>query len=185
VNTAAIILAAGESSRMGRPKALLPFRGGTFLSVLAKTLGAHCSTVIAVFGANAEALVSAAPAGVVPVVNHGYKLGMLTSLQAGLRALAPESRGRVLFTLVDHPAIGVATVDALIRSHAPIAIPRSSGKRGHPSRSGKTSSTSFLRNRRRPGFTTSSTAMPPGSSTSTSTIRAFMTISTMPTPTGT
>jgi len=117
---------------MGRPKALLLFRGGTFLSVLAETLGARCSPVIAVFGAGADTLTSAAPAGVVPVTNASYKLGMLTSLQAGLRALAPESRGRVLFTLVDHPAVGVATVDALIQSRAPIAIPRCSGKRGHP-----------------------------------------------------
>jgi molybdenum cofactor cytidylyltransferase len=132
VNTAAIILAAGESSRMGRPKALLPFRAGTFLSVLAETLGAHCSPVIAVFGAGAENLIASAPAGVVPVTNASYKFGMLTSLQAGLRALEPESRGRVLFTLVDHPAVGIQTVHALIRSHAPIAIPRCSGKRGHP-----------------------------------------------------
>jgi molybdenum cofactor cytidylyltransferase len=132
VNTAAIILAAGESSRMGRPKALLPFRGGTFVSVLAKTLGVHSSPVIAVFGAGAEALVSAAPAGVVPVINPNYKLGMLTSLQAGLRALAPESRRRVFFTLVDHPAVSIATIEALIPSRAPIAIPRCRGKRGHP-----------------------------------------------------
>lgn len=132
MNTAAIILAAGESSRMGRPKALLPFRGGTFLSVLAETLGAHCSPVIAVFGAQAGSLVSFAPAGVVPVINTSYKLGMLTSLQTGLRALAAESRRRVLFTLVDHPAVVAATVEALIQSRAPIAIPRSSGKRGHP-----------------------------------------------------
>lgn len=132
MNTAAIILAAGESSRMGRPKALLPFRGGTFLSVLAETLGSRCSPVIAVFGAGAEALTFVAPAGAVPVTNATYKLGMLTSLQAGLRALAPESRQGVLFTLVDHPAVDVATVDALIRSRAPIAIPRCAGKRGHP-----------------------------------------------------
>ncbi len=132
MNTAAIILAAGESSRMGRPKALLPFRGGTFLSVLAGTLGAHCSPVVAVFGAGAEALIAAAPGGVIPVTNSSYKLGMLTSLQAGLRALSPESRHQVLFTLVDHPAITVPTVEALLRSRAPIAIPRCRGKRGHP-----------------------------------------------------
>ena len=132
MNTAAIILAAGESSRMGRPKALLPFRSGTFLSVLAETLASCCSPVIAVFGAGAENLVRAAPPGVVPVTNTTYQLGMLTSLQVGLQALPPESRSRVLFTLVDHPAVAVRTVEALLRSHAPIAIPRRSGKRGHP-----------------------------------------------------
>jgi CTP:molybdopterin cytidylyltransferase MocA len=117
---------------MGRPKALLPFRGGTFLSVLAATLGSRCSPVIAVYGAGAEDLVSNGPPGISPVTNSQYRLGMLTSLQAGLRALPVASRGRVLFALVDHPAVAVYTVEALIHSHAPIAIPRCAGKRGHP-----------------------------------------------------
>jgi molybdenum cofactor cytidylyltransferase len=132
VKPGAIILAAGESSRMGRPKALLPFRGGTFLSVLAATLGSRCSPVIAVFGAGAENLVANLPPGIAPVVNSQYQLGMLTSLQAGLRALPLESRERVLFSLIDHPAVSAPTIDALIRSSASIAIPRCAGKRGHP-----------------------------------------------------
>jgi CTP:molybdopterin cytidylyltransferase MocA len=117
---------------MGRPKALLPFRGGTFLSVLAATLGSRCSPVIAVFGAGAENLVSNAPPGVSPVINSQYRLGMLTSLQTGLRALPVESRGRVLFGLVDHPAVVLGAIDALVHSSAAIAIPRCAGKRGHP-----------------------------------------------------
>jgi CTP:molybdopterin cytidylyltransferase MocA len=117
---------------MGRPKALLPFRGGTFLSVLAATLACRCSPVIAVFGAGAENLISNAPPGVSPVINGQYRLGMLTSLQAGLRALPVESRGRVLFGLVDHPAVALCTIDALVHSSATIAIPRCAGKRGHP-----------------------------------------------------
>ena len=63
MSCAAIILAAGESRRMGSPKALLPFRGGTFLSVVADTLGTHCSPVVGVFGAQAARLMAQAPIG--------------------------------------------------------------------------------------------------------------------------
>jgi molybdenum cofactor cytidylyltransferase len=131
VSVAAIILAAGESRRMGQPKALLPFRGGSFLSVLAETLRAHCSPVCAVFGADAKRLMSLAPPSVLAAENPGYAEGMLTSLQAGLRALG-NLPDRALFTLVDHPAIAPATVRALLDSTAEIAIPKFHGKRGHP-----------------------------------------------------
>ncbi len=128
---AAIILAAGESRRMGRPKAYLPFRGGTFLSGIAETLGRRCHPVVAVFGFDAERLKQSAPQTVIPIENPQYQQGMLTSLQAGLRAL-PEACDPVLFTLVDHPAVSSATVDAVLESKAPIAIPRFQNKRGHP-----------------------------------------------------
>jgi molybdenum cofactor cytidylyltransferase len=128
---AAIILAAGESRRMGRAKAYLPFRGGTFLSGIAETLGRRCHPVVAVFGFDAERLKQSAPRTVIPVENPHYGDGMLTSLQAGLRAL-PEACDPVLFTLVDHPAVSPATVDAVLESNAPIAIPRFQNKRGHP-----------------------------------------------------
>lgn len=131
LRAAAIVLAAGESRRMGSPKAFLPFRGGTFLSVIAATLSTQCSPVIAVFGFDAPRLAAQAPPGVLPVVNPDYESGMLTSLQAGLRAV-PAECDSTLFTLVDHPAIAPETVDALLRSDAPIAIPRYRGKRGHP-----------------------------------------------------
>ena len=115
---------------MGRPKALLALRGGTFLSVLAGTLGQYCHPVLAVFGA--PGVMEKAPGNVIPVANPRYQEGMLTSLQAGLRALSEPGPGRVLFTLVDHPAIQPATVVRLLESTAPIAIPRYAGKRGHP-----------------------------------------------------
>ena len=116
---------------MGRPKAYLPFRGGTFLSAIASALGKQCDLLIAVFGFDAERLASLAPAGIVTVKNPDYEHGMLTSLQAGLRAV-PDSCDTVLFTLVDHPAIEPGTVERLCESTAPIAIPRFAGKRGHP-----------------------------------------------------
>jgi len=131
LKTAAIILAAGESRRMGQAKATLPFRGATFLSVLAETLGAGCSPVYAVFGFDAEKLMKAAPSSVVAVENPVYREGMLTSLQAGLRAVNPLP-DRVLFTLVDHPAISPETVFRLLHSDALLAMPRFAGKRGHP-----------------------------------------------------
>ena len=131
MSAAAIILSAGESRRMGRPKAFLPFRGGTFVSTIAQVLGARCSPVIAVFGFDAERLMPMAPATVLPVANPNYQQGMLTSLQAGLRAV-PADCDTVLFTLVDHPAITLATVDLLLASGAPIVIPRINSKRGHP-----------------------------------------------------
>ncbi|HXJ44917.1 MAG TPA: NTP transferase domain-containing protein, partial [Bryobacteraceae bacterium] len=86
MSIAAIILSAGESRRMGRAKALLPFRGGTFLSVLAETLGRFADPVIAVFGFDGERVAALAPPGVVATINHNYRDGMLTSLQTGLRA---------------------------------------------------------------------------------------------------
>ncbi len=116
---------------MGRPKAFLPFRGGTFLSNIADALGRRCSPVIAVFGFDAKKLMGLAPAGIMPVENPDYEMGMLTSLQAGLRAV-PETCDAVMFTLVDHPVISAATLDRLFESTAEIAIPRFNAKRGHP-----------------------------------------------------
>ena len=113
---------------MGRPKAHLPFRGGTFLSVLADTLREFCSPVVAVFGA--PGVIDRAPGNVVPVENPRYREGMLTSLQAGLRIV--PGAWRVLFTLVDHPAVRSDTVSRLLQSTAEITIPRHDGKRGHP-----------------------------------------------------
>jgi molybdenum cofactor cytidylyltransferase len=132
VRTAGIILAAGESRRMGRPKAFLPFRGGTFLSTLAETFAPFCSPVVAVFGFDGDAAARLAPPGVTPVINRKYQRGMLTSLQAGLRSLDLVATDRVLFTLVDHPAVAPETLSCLIDTSSDIAIPRLDGKRGHP-----------------------------------------------------
>jgi molybdenum cofactor cytidylyltransferase len=130
---AGLILAAGESRRMGFPKALLDFRGETFLDRLIRIFSACCSPVIGVLGADAEriraGLRAAASARI--VVNPDFQVGQITSMQCGLRAVPPDARG-VLFTLVDHPNPGDATIRALVAADAPIVIPRYQGRRGHP-----------------------------------------------------
>jgi len=117
---------------MGRPKAFLPFREGTFLSTLAGTFGAFCSPVIVVFGFEGEAAARRAPEQVTAVFNRDYQKGMLTSLQAGLRMVDWNRVERVIFTLVDHPAISPETIRSLLNTGDPIVIPRIGGERGHP-----------------------------------------------------
>jgi molybdenum cofactor cytidylyltransferase len=133
VSYAGIILAAGESSRMGSPKALLEFRGETFLDRLIRCFLAHCSPVIVVLGHEPEVI----RAGVrsvrdaVFVLNPDYQRGQFSSMQCGLRASPAEADG-VVFTPVDHPNIDPATVARLVASGAPLAIPLYLGRHGHP-----------------------------------------------------
>ena len=122
---AGIILAAGESSRMGSPKALLEFRGETFLDRLIRCFQAQCSPVIVVLGHTPEVIRACVrgAANVEFVLNPQYQLGQFSSLQCGLRAVPPDAEGAV-FTPVDHPNIEAGTVTRLIESAAPIAIPQ-------------------------------------------------------------
>lgn len=125
--TAAIILAAGASTRMGASKAQLSFRDGTFLTHLAGKLAMHCEPVIVVVGAHAFP----APAMAQAVMNADWQQGQLSSLQCGLRAL-PRSVTSTLFTLVDHPDPAHETIAALLQSSSLIAVPVHQGKHGHP-----------------------------------------------------
>jgi len=134
--TAGLILAAGESRRMGFPKALLRYRQETFLDTLIGLFAARCPEVIVVLGAGADAIRAGAVRRARFVVNPNWPAGMTTSLQCGLRSVPDEAEG-VLFTLVDHPAVSPATVDALLAppgvEAAPlIRVPRYQGRRGHP-----------------------------------------------------
>jgi molybdenum cofactor cytidylyltransferase len=124
---------------MGSPKALLMYRGETFLGRLARLFAERCSPVIVVLGADAEAvcavLVGQALSPARPVLNPQYRAGQTSSMQCGLRAVPPEAEG-VLFTLVDHPAVAPATLDALLAPDRQpgrlVRVPRYAGRRGHP-----------------------------------------------------
>jgi molybdenum cofactor cytidylyltransferase len=137
VKPAGIILAAGESSRMGRDKALLRYGDSTFLNHLVSLFLPRVEPLIVVLGHHADEIAACLPPaqGVNVVVNRDYKRGMLTSLQAGLRSV-PATAPAVMFTLVDHPAVSEATVDGLIeqffRGGQALAIPRFGERRGHP-----------------------------------------------------
>ena len=134
MSLAAVILAGGASSRMGRPKALLPFRGETILDRLIGLYLPFCSPVIVVLGHAPEAIRAGMARGgaVQIVVNPDPGRGQLSSLQCGL-AQAP---GDVLFTPVDHPAIERTTVELLVYrmmiGTAPLIAPSHAGRHGHP-----------------------------------------------------
>ncbi len=132
MSIAGLILAAGESRRMGFPKALLPYRQETFLDRLTGLFAVRCSPVIVVLGAAAERIRAEARRPATFVVNPDYLRGMTTSLQCGLRAVPPESEG-VLMTLVDHPAVAAETVEAILAQPRPLMrVPRIGENRGHP-----------------------------------------------------
>ena len=136
---AAVVLSAGESSRMGRPKALLPIEGETFIGRIVGSLKrTQVGKILVVLGHNADQL--AAAIGALPVeilINPNYQLGQLSSLQVAVRTLLsdPDCDG-MLVHLVDHPYIDASLVDRMIRqfyeSKNDIVVPRCRGKRGHP-----------------------------------------------------
>jgi len=136
---AAVVLSAGESSRMGRPKALLPIEGETFIGRIVGSLKrTQVGKILVVLGHNADQL--AAAIGALPVeilINPNYQLGQLSSLQVAVLTLLPDPDcDGMLVHLVDHPYIDASLVDRMIRqfyeSKKDIVVPRCRGKRGHP-----------------------------------------------------
>jgi molybdenum cofactor cytidylyltransferase len=135
---AGLVLAAGESTRMGQDKALLPYRGRTFLETIVSTLDeGGIERIVVVLGHHAEEIRRVAEmGGAEVVVNPHYQLGQTSSLQAGLAPLQqPEIEG-VLVCLVDHPAVSAETVRAMVGAFQPpfpsVIIPTFRGQRGHP-----------------------------------------------------
>ncbi len=135
-----IVLAAGASTRMGRPKALLPLGGGTFVTRVCHTLAdAGIHDVIVVAGAELEAVTSAVHgAGLAArvVENPRRDDGQLSSVLAGLAVADRPGVEAVLVHLVDAPLVTAATVravvDAFRRTRAPVVRPVSGGRHGHP-----------------------------------------------------
>jgi len=127
-----IILAAGASSRMGRPKALLSWNGETFLARLQRVLGSVCQPVVTVLGYHYDSVRPEVQGDV--AVNCDPSRGQLSSLQTGLRAISYEKG--FAFVPVDCPAVSAETVATLAElfSHgeAELVIPRYNGERGHP-----------------------------------------------------
>jgi molybdenum cofactor cytidylyltransferase len=135
---AGLILAAGESRRMRRDKALLSYRGRTFLETLILSLrGAGIQDIAVVLGHHAEEIQQAVDlSGVRVVLNPDYQRGQTSSLQAGLAAVQKVSVDAVILCLVDHPAVSAEIIGRLISSfekdRPPAVIPIHRGHRGHP-----------------------------------------------------
>jgi len=140
---AGLILAAGESSRMGQDKALLTYGGRTFLEIIVATLHeAGIERVAVVLGHHAEQIQGAVTLeGAEIVINRDYTHGQTSSLQAGLRALESPSLEAIVLCLVDHPLVSPDTVRRLIasfrQSGAPVVIPTFRNQRGHPALIGR------------------------------------------------
>jgi molybdenum cofactor cytidylyltransferase len=133
---AGIILAAGASSRMGTLKALLPYRGETFLDRLIRVLGAVCDPVIVVLGYHANEIRAAARGRARFVVNPDPARGQLSSLKTALAEVPDEADG-FLFVPVDCPAAEPETVQDIAglfhsEERPLLVIPRHDGRRGHP-----------------------------------------------------
>ncbi len=137
MKTSAIILAAGASSRMGRPKPLLDLDGDTFLDRLIDRFSGICSPITVVLGYEANRIRANVrnAGGAVFVVNPAPERGMLSSLQCGLASL-PRDADAVLFTPADLPSIQRSTIAAVAASDntAEVTIPRCGGRNGHPVR---------------------------------------------------
>lgn len=138
----AVVLSAGESSRMGSPKALLPINGVPFIEEIVRALkGTKIDRIIVVLGHHAEEIQKMiARLPVTFAVNRDYAKGQLSSLIVAIRSLEAEKHTEkvdgVLVHLVDHPFISPALVDHMIdrfyETKKLIVIPRYGGRRGHP-----------------------------------------------------
>ena len=138
---AAVVAAAGRSTRMGEPKQLMAWGERTILgTVVANLAAAGAVPVICVVGHRAEEIIAAlgdAPAEV--VVNPNYLQGeMLSSYQAGVRRLLEQGRdyAGTLLALGDQPHVPVSVLQAVLaqarRTPDNIVMPRYQGRRGHP-----------------------------------------------------
>lgn len=133
----ALVLAAGASQRMGRPKQLLRVGKSTLLEhTLSNVRRANVHEIILVLGFAPEEIQQAVPTnGVVVVINQDYRQGMGTSLRTALAAMDPQAEG-ALVILADQPFVRPDTLNQLIAYHhhdqPKIVIPTYKGFRGNP-----------------------------------------------------
>lgn len=139
----AVILAAGESRRMGRLKQVLPWGDRTVVeaAVDAALAAADIDEVVVVLGHEAEvvraALMSRPRPGMRIVVNADYRLGMLSSVKSGVRALAAET-GAFLVAPADQPGIRPDDYGLVVQAYrrarprVDIVVPTYGGRGGHP-----------------------------------------------------
>ncbi len=135
MTVAALILAAGESTRMGRPKPLLPWAGTTLLAWQVEQMReAGAREVIVVLGHQAKTAMAAVPATARAVTNERYAEGRASSLRCGSAALGSETEC-VLILGVDQPRpawLARRLIEAWRGSHAAVVVPAHVGRRGHP-----------------------------------------------------
>lgn len=135
--TTAVVLAAGESSRMGRNKLSLPWRDGTVLGqTLANVKASSVADILVVTGHDREEAEAGAAQLKIPTLhNEGYANGMLTSVQTAIRSL-PSSTDAALIILGDQPLVGPDIFDALLQAYAEcdygLIVPTHHGRRGNP-----------------------------------------------------
>lgn len=133
----AIVLAAGESKRMGSPKMLLPYNGTTVLGkVIENVLAAGITEPLVIAGAERDEIIKAVMRYPVKhCYNEKYRSGMLSSVQCGLTSLAEDCRA-VLVMPGDQPMISEREIKKVIKSWIEsgrgIVMPSYNGKRGHP-----------------------------------------------------
>jgi molybdenum cofactor cytidylyltransferase len=133
----AVVLAAGESRRMGTQKLLLPFGDTTVVGAVVRTAQAsRAGGTIVVLGADRDAVRGElADRGVGFTVNADFQLGMLSSVQAGFRSLPAGARAAVVM-LGDQPFLAAGVIDAVIAAYEEsgrgLVIPTFGGRRGHP-----------------------------------------------------
>jgi molybdenum cofactor cytidylyltransferase len=134
---AAMILAAGESKRMGEPKLLLPFGKKTIIeTVIDSVIKSGVDEILVVLGSSAEKIekkIKDFPLR--KTVNPDYKQGMLSSVQWGFKVLSDEIQG-VLVCLGDQPSISAVVIDKIIDAYKQtgkgIVVPTYKRRRGHP-----------------------------------------------------